>query len=62
MPLTEKGEEIMHNMQEEYGPEKGESVFYASRNAGSISGVDAAVYIDTPLPQYNPYQIYGTGD
>jgi hypothetical protein len=42
MPLTEKGEEIKSNMEKEYGPDKGESVFYASRNKGTISGVDAA--------------------
>lgn len=41
MPLTEKGKEIQSNMKKEYGPEKGESVFYASRNAGTISGVDS---------------------
>lgn len=41
MPLTEKGSEILSNMKKEYGVEKGESVFYASRNAGAISGVDA---------------------
>lgn len=31
----------MANMTKEYGPKKGESVFYASKNAGKISGVDA---------------------
>ena len=41
MPLTNKGEEIMNAMQEEYGPEKGEGVFYASKNKGTITGVDA---------------------
>src|SRR5215831_7786780 len=40
MPLTDKGQKIMANMQREYGPKKGESVFYASRNAGRITGVD----------------------
>ena len=40
MPLTEKGDEIKANMQKQYGPGKGESVFYASRNAGTITGVD----------------------
>ncbi len=40
MPLTPKGEKIMGNMQSEYGDKKGEQVFYASRNAGKISGVD----------------------
>ena len=42
MPLTEKGNEIRENMEKEYGPKKGESVFYASRNAGKINGVDCA--------------------
>lgn len=40
MPLTSKGEKIMGAMQEQYGAEKGKSVFYASKNAGRISGVD----------------------
>ena len=39
MPLTSKGEKIMENMKEEYGPKKGESVFYASANKGTIKGV-----------------------
>jgi hypothetical protein len=43
MPLTEKGEEILKNMRSEYGEKKGESVFYASKNAGTISGVDELV-------------------
>jgi len=42
MPLTEKGEKILSHMKSEYGTkEEGEEVFYASRNAGTISGVDA---------------------
>jgi DNA-binding GntR family transcriptional regulator len=40
MPLTAKGEKIKHAMQQEYGSEKGERVFYASKNKGTISGVD----------------------
>jgi len=40
MPLTEKGQKIMTSMQRQYGPKKGEQVFYASRNAGRITGVD----------------------
>jgi hypothetical protein len=40
MPLTAKGEEIKSNMAKTYGPEKGEKVFYASKNKGTISGVD----------------------
>jgi hypothetical protein len=40
MPLTAKGNEIMKAMQKEYGAKKGESVFYASKNKGKISGVE----------------------
>jgi hypothetical protein len=40
MPLTTKGEEIMSAMRSRYGSEKGEQVFYASKNAGKIPGVD----------------------
>ena len=42
MPLTKKGEKIERSMEREYGPEKGEQVFYASRNKGTISGVDSS--------------------
>lgn len=42
MPLTDKGQKIMANMTKEYGAKKGERVFYASRNAGKITGVDPA--------------------
>jgi hypothetical protein len=42
MPLTAKGEKIEAAMKKEYGAEKGEAVLYASRNAGKISGIDAA--------------------
>lgn len=41
MPLTSKGEKIKSSMESEYGPKKGEQVFYASKNKGTISGVDA---------------------
>lgn len=41
-PLTAKGREIMSNMEREYGNKEGERVFYATRNKGKISGVDAA--------------------
>jgi hypothetical protein len=42
MPLTAKGEKIMSSMKEQYGSEKGEEVFYASKNKGTIAGVDMA--------------------
>jgi len=40
VPLTKKGHTIMAAMKGTYGEEKGERVFYASRNKGVISGVD----------------------
>jgi hypothetical protein len=41
MPLTGKGEEILKNMQKQYGADKGKSVFYASKNKGTITGVES---------------------
>src|SRR5215472_2307885 len=46
-PLTNKGEKILSSMKDQYGAEKGERVFYASANKGTISGVDA------PMPNQN---------
>lgn len=46
MPLSSKGETIKTAMQKEYGGEEGERIFYASKNAGTISGVDAAGLLD----------------
>lgn len=40
MPLTPKGRKIKAAMKKEYGAKKGERVFYASRNKGTITGVD----------------------
>jgi hypothetical protein len=40
MPLTKKGAKIKAAMSKEYGPKKGEQVFYASKNAGKIKGVE----------------------
>ena len=42
MPLTKKGKKIMSAMKGEYGDKKGEQVFYASRNKGTIKGVEKA--------------------
>jgi hypothetical protein len=40
MPLTAKGKEIMASMRKTYpSKEKAEEVFYASENAGKITGV-----------------------
>ena len=40
MPLTEEGKKIMKSMQRTYGGRKGEQIFYATRNAGKIEGVE----------------------
>lgn len=39
MPLTEKGKKLKKKFEQEYGEEKGERVFYASENKGTIKGV-----------------------
>lgn len=40
MPLSKKGKKIMSSMKSEYGADRGESVFYASKNKGTIKGVE----------------------
>ncbi len=40
MPLTKKGAVIKKAMEAEYGKDKGQSVFFASRNKGTIKGVE----------------------
>ena len=40
MPLTDKGKKILGSMKNQYGSEKGESVFYASANKGAITGIE----------------------
>lgn len=46
MPLTAKGETILEKLEAEYGSEKGKSVLYAGKNAGTFSGIDAASRAD----------------
>jgi 8-oxo-dGTP pyrophosphatase MutT (NUDIX family) len=50
-PLTNKGEKIMQSMKAQYGPEKGEQVFYASANKGNITGVHGDAGASMPLQQ-----------
>lgn len=38
MPLTPKGKKIKAAMDKEYGKKKGDRVFYASQNKGTIKG------------------------
>ena len=40
MPLTEKGKKIKTAMKKTYGGSKGEDIFYASANKGTIKGVE----------------------
>ena len=40
MPLTKKGKKIMNSMQRTYGARRVKQVFYATRNAGKIEGVE----------------------
>ena len=42
MPLTKKGAKIKRARAKQYGSEKGERVFYASANKGTIAGVHKA--------------------
>src|SRR5262252_7645615 len=58
MPLTDKGQKILKSFKEQYGEEKGTSYFYASKNKGTISGVDTRdissepeVYTPRPQPE-----------
>jgi hypothetical protein len=39
MPLTKKGRKIKAAMKKQYGKKKGERVFYASENKGTVTGV-----------------------
>ena len=45
MPLTEKGKKIKASMKKQYGTEKGEDVFHASKQKGTITGVDVKNYV-----------------
>ena len=40
MPVNEKGRKIMKSMKDQYGKKRGEQVFYASKNKGTIKGVE----------------------
>ena len=40
MQLNEKGKKIMKSMRKQYGKKRGEQVFYASKNKGTIKGVE----------------------
>lgn len=42
MPLTRKGKKIRRAMKETYGKEKGDRVFYASQNKGTVRGTHKA--------------------
>ena len=42
MPLTKKGTKIKAAMAKEYGTKRGEKVFYASINKGTVKGAEKA--------------------
>lgn len=44
MPMTKKGTKVMKSMVKTYGAKKGKKVFYASKQAGKITGVDKGFY------------------
>lgn len=39
MPLNRKGRKIKRSMEQQYGKNKGDRIFYASENSGRIRGV-----------------------
>jgi hypothetical protein len=39
MPLTKKGAKIKKAMEKTYGKERGDRVFYAAENKGTLKGV-----------------------
>ena len=45
MPLTKKGKTIKTAMKKQYGAKKGEQVFYASQQKGTITGTDVKNYV-----------------
>ena len=40
MPLNKTGKKIMKSMKKQYGEKRGKTVFYASKNKGTIKGVE----------------------
>jgi len=40
VPLTDKGKKIKKAMKKQYGKKKGEKIFYATANKGTITGID----------------------
>jgi hypothetical protein len=40
MPLNAKGQKIRKAMREQYGKKRGDEVFYASQNKGTIKGTE----------------------
>lgn len=53
MPLTAKGSAILGSMRAEYGKKRGTSVFYASINAGRITGAEKP----TPRPAAKKWEV-----
>ena len=39
MPLNKKGKKIKASMEKQYGKKKGDKIFYASENKGTITNI-----------------------
>jgi hypothetical protein len=39
MPLTKKGKKVKAAMEKQYGKKRGDRVFYATENKGSVKGL-----------------------
>ena len=61
MPLTKKGKKILASMKKQYGEEKGERVFYASRNKGRIKGIEKGKKLHNPDSPYNSQKEIASG-
>lgn len=63
MPLTAKGQEILAKMKQQYGEKKGEEVFYASANKGTITGVhDEAGILDAAVKMCDEHALKRVAD
>lgn len=54
MPLTRKGSDILEAMRAKYGTKKGTSVFYASANKGTITGVHQTHHVPVTNSPHHP--------
>ena len=53
MPMSKAGRKIKKNLEEQYGKEKGEQVFYAMENKGKIPGMSKGGTMMKKVPEGN---------